>query len=48
LLSDNRGYPFDSRRYGAVPKTTCKESVVLRIKGKKGFSDEATRFTGIH
>jgi len=47
LVSDNRVYPLDSRDYGGVPKASCKEFVVLRIKGKKGWQDENSRLTFI-
>ena len=43
LVSDNRAFPMDSREYGAIPKSSCKEQVFFRIKGKKGIGDVATR-----
>lgn len=47
LVSDNRVYPFDSRDYGGVPRSTCKELVFFRIRGAKGWGDETTRLTYI-
>jgi hypothetical protein len=47
LLSDNRLYPYDSRDFGPVDRTSCREVVVYRIFGKGGFADVATRFTYI-
>jgi signal peptidase I len=44
LISDNRRYPYDSRDFGPVVRTTCKETIVFRIVGKTGFFDAATRF----
>ncbi|MCA9628278.1 MAG: signal peptidase I [Myxococcales bacterium] len=48
LLSDNRLYPFDSRRYGQVDRATCKETVFFRLTGKNGFFDVKRRLTFIH
>jgi signal peptidase I len=47
LVSDNRGYPFDSRHYGAVERRTCKEWIFFRLVSKNGFPDEKERFTYI-
>jgi signal peptidase I len=47
LVSDNRGYPFDSRHYGAVERRTCKEWIFFRLVSKNGFPDEKQRFTYI-
>jgi hypothetical protein len=41
-------HPFDSRDYGGLVKTTCKEFVVFRIKGTKGWADADTRMTFIN
>lgn len=46
LVSDNRGYPFDSRDYGAVLRETCTETVIFRLVGAGGYFDER-RFTYI-
>ncbi len=43
LVSDNRAFPMDSREYGAIPKSSCKEQVFFRIKSKKGLGDVPTR-----
>jgi len=47
LVSDNRSFPHDSRRYGAVDRSTCKETVVLRLVSRRGYSDVERRFTYI-
>jgi signal peptidase I len=47
LVSDNRAFPMDSREYGALPKSSCKEQVFFRISGVKGLGDSASRFTYI-
>ncbi len=47
LVSDNRLFPFDSRDFGPVERSTCKESVVFRLVGRDGFFDVARRFTYI-
>ena len=39
LLSDNRQYPYDSRDFGAVDLSSCKESIVFRLTSKEGFFD---------
>jgi signal peptidase I len=47
LVSDNRPYPFDSRHYGTLDRASCKETVFFRLISRRGFPDEATRFTYI-
>jgi signal peptidase I len=47
LLSDNRAFPYDSRNYGTVPKAACRETVIFRLVGKKGYFDAAARLTFI-
>jgi signal peptidase I len=47
LLSDNRAYPYDSRAYGSVDRATCKESIIFRLVGIKGFLDTKSRLTYI-
>jgi signal peptidase I len=44
LLSDDRDYHDDSRDFGAVPRSTCKERVVFRLWGKQGMKDDPWRF----
>ena len=44
LVSDNRRYPYDSRDYGPVDRSTCTETVFFRLVGGGGFSDAARRF----
>jgi signal peptidase I len=48
LLSDNRQYPYDSREFGPVDRTTCKETVVFRLVSAAGFGDVASRLTFLH
>jgi signal peptidase I len=47
LVSDNRRFPYDSRRYGSLDASTCKESIFFRIVSKAGFFDVKPRFTYI-
>lgn len=44
LVSDNRRYPYDSRDYGPVDRSTCHETIFFRVVGPKGFFDAADRF----
>lgn len=45
LLSDNRQFPWDSREFGPVERSTCVETVVFRLVSKDGFFDVANRLT---
>lgn len=47
LLSDNRLFPYDSRVFGDVERSTCEETVFFRLVGAKGFFDAKRRFTFI-
>ncbi len=47
LISDNRQFPYDSRNFGSVDRSTCKESVFFRLVGKTGFMDEDQRLSYI-
>ena len=47
LVSDNRLFPFDSRDFGPVVRSTCRESIFFRLVGRDGFFDVARRFTYI-
>ncbi len=47
LVSDNRLFPYDSRDFGTVDRSTCKEMVFFRLVGRKGFFDAKRRFTFI-
>lgn len=47
LVSDNRLFPYDSRDFGTVERSTCKETVMFRLVGRKGFFDEPHRFNFI-
>jgi signal peptidase I len=43
LISDNRLHPYDSRDYGLVDTSTCKETVVARLVSKDGWMDSENR-----
>jgi signal peptidase I len=43
LVSDNRLYPYDSRDFGPVVRSTCAETVFFRLVGAGGFFDAETR-----
>jgi type IV secretory pathway protease TraF len=43
LVSDNRVHPFDSRHFGTLPASACRESVVFRLTSQDGFFDVANR-----
>jgi signal peptidase I len=45
LVSDNRQFPWDSREFGPVERSTCMETVVFRLVSKDGFFDVANRLT---
>jgi signal peptidase I len=45
LVSDNRGFPWDSRDFGPVERATCAETVIFRLVSKDGFFDVANRLT---
>jgi signal peptidase I len=47
LLSDNRDFHDDTRDYGQVPFSSCKERIVFRLWGKEGWGDSASRLTVI-
>lgn len=47
LVSDNRLFPFDSRDYGPVERSSCRETILYRLVGQKGFFDVERRFTYI-
>ena len=47
LVSDNRRYPYDSRDFGVVDRSTCKETLFFRVVGHEGFFHAPTRFTYI-
>jgi signal peptidase I len=48
LISDNREFPWDSREFGPVDRSTCVETVVFRLVSKDGFFDVPNRLTLIH
>jgi signal peptidase I len=43
LASDNRQYPYDSRDFGPVARTACREKVFFRLVSAKGFMDAEHR-----
>jgi signal peptidase I len=45
LVSDNRQFPWDSREFGPVERSTCVETIVFRLVSKDGFFDVANRLT---
>jgi len=47
LVSDNRQFPWDSREFGPVERSTCVETVVFRLLSKDGFFDVPNRLTVI-
>jgi signal peptidase I len=47
LLSDNRLHPYDSRDFGLVDADSCRETVVLRLASKKGWTDAENRMNYI-
>jgi signal peptidase I len=47
LLSDNRSFPYDSRDFGTVVRSACKETVVFRIVSREGYFDTEHRFSVI-
>jgi signal peptidase I len=47
LLSDNRTFHDDSRDFGALPASSCKEKIVFRLWSAKGWSDHDARLTFI-
>lgn len=43
LVSDNRLFPYDSRDFGPVPHSSCRESVMFRLWSKAGLRDQENR-----
>jgi len=43
LVSDNRQFPWDSREFGPVERSTCVETVFYRLTSKDGFFDVPNR-----
>jgi signal peptidase I len=48
LLSDDREFHDDSRDFGPIPRTSCKDRPFFRLWGKAGWSDEAHRLVYLH
>jgi signal peptidase I len=44
LVSDNRQFPLDSRDYGTIESSTCRESIIFRLWGKGGYFQQEGRF----
>lgn len=44
LVSDNRQFPFDSRDFGPVAASSCRETIVFRLWGRNGYFDQQRRF----
>lgn len=47
LVSDNRLFPYDSRDYGYVDASTCKERVFGRLVSERGWKDVERRLAYI-
>jgi signal peptidase I len=47
LVSDNRLYPYDSREFGTVDRSSCRETVVFRLWSRAGFFEVGSRFSFI-
>jgi signal peptidase I len=47
LLSDNRVFPYDSRDFGLVDASTCRETIIGRIMSKAGWMDSKNRLNYI-
>ena len=47
LISDNRLFPFDSRDFGPLPQSSCKERIAFRLVSRLGFSHVDTRLSFI-
>ena len=45
LASDNRLFSYDSRDFGLVDRSTCKETILFRLVSKDGFFDVPNRLT---
>lgn len=48
LLSDNRSLHDDSRDFGTLDASTCKDQILFRLWGKDGFFSTKHRFEYIH
>lgn len=44
LVSDNRVFPYDSRHFGSVSKSACRERVFFRLWSANGYGDSENRF----
>jgi signal peptidase I len=44
LVSDNRQFSLDSRDFGPVDASSCKETFVFRLWGRNGYFDPTRRF----
>ena len=48
LLSDNRSLHDDSRDFGSVELSTCKDLISFRLWGAEGFFMSRSRFEYVH
>ena len=48
LISDNRAFHSDSREFGPVPGSSCKERIFFRLWSVRGWSDAARRMSIIY
>jgi signal peptidase I len=48
LVSDDRAFPYDSRKFGPIEKAQCPERIVFRLWSTAGWGDSANRLTWIH
>jgi signal peptidase I len=48
LVSDNRAMHDDSRDYGLVDRSTCKQKVFFRLWGKQPWAEDKNRLSYIH
>jgi signal peptidase I len=48
LVSDDRFFHDDSRDFGAIPKSSCKERIVFRLWSARGWFDSESRMSVIH
>ncbi len=48
LVSDNRSLHDDSRDFGTLDASTCKDQILFRLWGKEGFFSTKHRFEYIH
>lgn len=47
LVSDNRQFPFDSRDFGPLEPSACRERIFFRLVSERGFGDVESRLSWI-